>query len=370
MSTLTEELPRPGEQYRFIVESADEAVRILRERLGESARVVSVRQVEGAGLARFLRAPKLEVIAEVVGEEPEPPSKESFPETSDVTIGEEEVFTEAAAPAGEPEVTPLIPQPPPGEELSRLLIRGGLPAVMLATLKNSASWSRLAELPLHLALNEVALLLRDEYQKQPQRPLEQRVAFIGAAGTGKTTSLCKWLAVDVFVRRRHAAVLKVDLDRANPSDGLTVFCEALGVPLSRSLEDLPPLLPNERIYVDMPGITLGDAKELGSYQEALDHLSVTSRVVVVNAAYEASVIKQIYEAGERLGATHVVFTHLDELSHWGKLWEFILGHDLTPLFLSSGQSIAGDFIEEVFPSILARTFPVGGSGNAKRKNGL
>ncbi|MGH7936940.1 MAG: hypothetical protein ACRD5Z_14540, partial [Bryobacteraceae bacterium] len=108
----------------------------------------------------------------------------------------------------------------------------------------------------------------------------------------------------------------------------------------------------------------------GSYQEALDHLSVTSRVVVVNAAYEASVIKQIYEAGERLRATHVVFTHLDELSHWGKLWEFILGHDLTPLFLSSGQNIAGDFIEEVFPSILARTFPVGGSANAKRKNGL
>jgi len=38
----------------------------------------------------------------------------------------------------------------------------------------------------------------------------------------------------------------------------------------------------------------------------------------------------------------------------------LLGHDLTPLFLSSGQNIAGDFVEEVFPSVLARTF--GGAG--------
>ena len=66
MSVLAKEKPpTAGEQYRFIVASADEAVRILRERLGENARVVSVRQVEGAGLSKFLRAPKLEVIAEV-----------------------------------------------------------------------------------------------------------------------------------------------------------------------------------------------------------------------------------------------------------------------------------------------------------------
>jgi len=59
MPVLVEEEPKVGDQYRFVVRSADEAVRILRERLGEKARVVSVRQVEGPGLARFLRAPKL-----------------------------------------------------------------------------------------------------------------------------------------------------------------------------------------------------------------------------------------------------------------------------------------------------------------------
>src|SRR5215467_9451467 len=90
MPALVEDMPRTGAQYRFVVRSADEAVRILRERLGEKARVVSVRQVEGAGLARFLRAPKLEVIAEIVGEnEPAASAKiEDLAENIHVTLPE------------------------------------------------------------------------------------------------------------------------------------------------------------------------------------------------------------------------------------------------------------------------------------------
>jgi flagellar biosynthesis GTPase FlhF len=53
------------QRYRFVVGSAEEAVSVLRQRFGARARVVSVRQVEGRGLARFLQAPKLEVIAAV-----------------------------------------------------------------------------------------------------------------------------------------------------------------------------------------------------------------------------------------------------------------------------------------------------------------
>jgi flagellar biosynthesis protein FlhF len=376
MSTLIEEMPKAGEQYRFVVESAKEAVGVLRERLGDNARVISVRQVEGAGLAKFLRAPKLEVIAEVVGAPPPPETvvEESRCEEVNVNVPEELPATalvpEPAPVAIETEDSLSVSEPIPGEDLARLLARAGLSPVMLATIKSQPSWTQIAELPLQMALNEITLVMRDEFRRQPERALGSRVAFIGAAAAGKTTALCKWLAADVFVRRHQAAVLKVDLERANPSDGLAVFCEALGVPLSRSLADLPVLLPNEKVYVDLPGIGLGDENEIALYSQALAELAVTSRVLVINAAYEASIIRQIYEAGARLGATHVVFTHLDELTQWGKLWEFVLGRDLTPLFLSSGQSIAGDFAEAVFPSILARTFPSAGSEIAKTEAAL
>jgi len=55
----------PGQKYKFIVKSAEEAAAIIRDKLGETAQVISVRQVEGEGLARFLKSPKLEIIAQV-----------------------------------------------------------------------------------------------------------------------------------------------------------------------------------------------------------------------------------------------------------------------------------------------------------------
>ena len=54
-----------AKRFRLVVRSAEEAVRVIREKLGESARVLSVRQVGGEGLRKFISSPKLEVIAEL-----------------------------------------------------------------------------------------------------------------------------------------------------------------------------------------------------------------------------------------------------------------------------------------------------------------
>ena len=51
-------------RYRLVVRSAEEAVRMIREKLGK-CQGCSVRQTGGEGLKRFISSPKLEVIAEV-----------------------------------------------------------------------------------------------------------------------------------------------------------------------------------------------------------------------------------------------------------------------------------------------------------------
>ena len=67
MQTISEKTDqiKAGKRYKLIVRSAEEAVRIIREKLGDHAKVLSVRQVGGEGLKRFISSPKLEVIAEV-----------------------------------------------------------------------------------------------------------------------------------------------------------------------------------------------------------------------------------------------------------------------------------------------------------------
>ncbi len=54
-----------SKRFRLVVRSAEEAVRLIKEKLGDDAKVVSVRQFGGEGLKRFISSPKLEVIAEM-----------------------------------------------------------------------------------------------------------------------------------------------------------------------------------------------------------------------------------------------------------------------------------------------------------------
>src|SRR3982751_3628761 len=69
-ATQPETALSPGATYRFIVRSAEEAVQTIRERLGENAKVLSVRQLPGEGIAGLFSKPKLEVISQIPQLEP------------------------------------------------------------------------------------------------------------------------------------------------------------------------------------------------------------------------------------------------------------------------------------------------------------
>jgi flagellar biosynthesis protein FlhF len=341
------------QRYRFVVRSADEAVEILREKFGPNARVVSVRQVEGKGLARFLSAPKLEVTAEVVAS-----AEVTESESAPVPAPESAAPPQAPVSAESPVEHDEIPQPVAVSRLVRLVRSAGISAPVMARLQAHEAWSEIERLPAGRALGRVAALLSAELQKSPRRPLGNRIVFLGGPGAGKTTALCKLLAADIFVRQQSGAVLKLDLDCANPSDGLSVFCDAMGVSCARGVMDLPELDEATRIYVDLPGLSLDDAAQTERLAEELTTVVPTSHVLVVNAAYDGNIIKHLCRAGEAIGCTHLVLTHCDELIHWGKLCDVLLGSGLTPLFLSTGQNVAGDLEENVIPAILARTFPM------------
>lgn len=342
------------QRYRFVVSSADEAVILLREKLGANARVVSVRQVEGKGLARFLSAPKLEVTAEVTA----PPDAVSSSAEAAPAAKASSAPASAPAVASEMEPAPSAIETRTGESrLVRLIRAAGISTTVLGRLQAHESWSEIERLPAGRALGRVAALLSAELKRTPRRALGNRIVFLGSPGSGKTTALCKLLAADIFVRQQAGAVLKLDLESANPSDGLSVFCDAMGVPCVRAVNDVPELREDTMLYVDLPGLSLDDGEQIERLAEELTPLAPTAHVLVVNAAYDASVIKHLCRAGEQIGCTHLVLTHCDELIHWGKLWDILLGSELTPLFLGTGQNVAGDLEENVIPAILARTFP-------------
>lgn len=348
MSSPTPRLA-PG-TYKFTVKSIDQAVSLIREKLGPTARVLSVRSVEASGLKKLFSTPKLEVIAQI-----DQPSAESLSasHTPLVAVSSEPALPQDPAPISKNRLTPL----PASLGLTGLLRRSGITETALTRLQAGANWEELNTLPLHRALAETSRLLRTHVESRTARPSLSRAAFLGAPGVGRTTALCKWLAQEVFRRARLGHVVSVEFDRPNPLGPLPVFSEALGVPLAHFPCETEAAVPNGFVYFDLPGLSPRRPADNAPLAAFLDRERITERVLVLNAAYDRASLRDAYTAGRDLGATHLVFTHLDEVPQWGKLWDYLFDESIEPLFLGTGPSLTGDCEEDVPGAIVRRTLP-------------
>lgn len=362
----------PG-AYKFTVKSAEEAVALIRERLGPTARVLSVRSIEATGLKRLFRAPRLEVIAQVDPTGTSAPAEQPRLRISSSEMAAPDVDSDSAADDAAEAETPARPRPgtpdhprrtfhrdemrTPPLGLSGLLRRSGITETALNRLQAGPNWDELNTLPLHRALAETSRLLRQHVDARQQRPPLSRAAFLGAPGVGRTTALCKWIAQEVFRRARLGHVVSVEFDRPNPLGPLPVFSEALGVPLAHFPCETRPAVPGGFVYFDLPGISPCRPKDNAPIGDFLDREDIRERVLVLNAAYDRASLRDAYAAGRDLGATHVVFTHLDEVPQWGKLWDYLFDTDIEPLFLATGPSLTGDCEEDVPGAIVRRTLP-------------
>jgi flagellar biosynthesis protein FlhF len=350
MSTSSQPLG-PG-AYKFTVKSTAEAVALIRERLGPTARVLSVRPVEARGWRRLFAAPRLEVVAQVDA----PASRLESVSSETAAPSLPELRAAGMAPGAtarrtrQNRVTGSL-------GLSGLLRRSGVSESTLLRLESHAGWAQLTSLPLHRALAETSSLLRAQAGTRAPRAPVSRAAFLGTAGVGRTTALCKWMSVDICRRARLGHVVSVEFDRPNPLGPLPVFAEALGVPLAHFPCATEPAVPGGFVYFDLPPLSFARPADNATLAAWLDRESIRERVLVLNAAYDRATLRESYAAGRDLGATHLVFTHLDEVPQWGKLWDYLFDEEVEPLFLATGPSLTGDCEEDVPAAIARRTLP-------------
>ncbi len=359
-------------KYRLVVRSAEEAVRLIREKLGDHARVTSVRQVGGEGLKRFISSPKLEVIAEVGGkaEEDKALPENVSNELSSVEYNRMESHSElpqddstTLATVQSTKTTGNLVPDISGDaqqsdtDLVRILSRSGFDEALLQRLQSWSNWHEISDLPMADALKEITKGLADRLVMRKQEGLSQSIALIGTPGVGKTTTLCKLLAHEVFINKRVPNVLKIENGIPNPDDALRIFCEVIGVTLYREVENCPAATDLNPLFVDVPGLSMTDASEWEKAGQVLEHKKVDSRILVVNSAYDSSVLSRTLNLASHAKATHLAITHFDELSNSTKLWPLLLDSSLLAFCVCNGQNVTGDFSTGVVNQLIARTFP-------------
>lgn len=368
--------------YQFIADNAAQAVEQIRRQLGSRAVVLNIRQLPAGGLSRLWSKPRIEVLA---GLEPEA----GAPTPASPDAGNRLDVQDAAT-----SFVPGLEPPEAGGVAQPALLNGAelftrqMQAASQSPVKLNGSGSdwRMPEVlrdmglaPLHVhqfaeqlearhgdrppvsLREEIPLacsVLADFWDRKPIAPASSSIhLFVGPFGAGKTTVICKWLTQVTLLAGHSARVWRLDGATANTAESLSVYGEILGVPVARSLsfgDGVPP----EIGFIDLPGVDWRDASAVRDLARRLTELPAAQVHLVLNAAYESSILLAQAQAFRQLPVQDIILTHLDEEPRWGKLWNLVLGTNFRVGWLSAGQNVPGTFVAASAGEILARQFAV------------
>lgn len=388
--------------HTFLAESVADAVTQIRETLGPEAVVLNVRRLPVEGFARLWQKPRIEVLAHV----PEFPATSAPAPATPPAPDEVQISALAELRAEMRQIRDSIQKPAPGSSPvsasgadqasfspaydsgtpGNLTNRASHPTTpgdgewrVGAFLENSGLLpvhaDRIVE-ELRATYGEAAPIAFSEELELARQVLTRHWrnsrpdtggphVFIGAPGVGKTTALCKWLAQTALVEGRQAAVWRLDGHVSNTAESLSVFSEILGVSVERFAPANGELPDAEVLFVDLPGVNPNDATALSQLAQRLAALPNAQVHLVLNAAYENSLLLAQARAFAGLPVADVILTHLDEETRWGKIWNLVLGTNCTVRFLASGQNIPGDFTPAQAEVVLNRHFPAKSTVSAR-----
>jgi len=181
--------------------------------------------------------------------------------------------------------------------------------------------------------------------------------LVGPAGSGKTTCLCKWLTQTALVEGRLARVWRLDGATANMAESLSVYCDILGVASERNWEAGLPALTEDIGFIDVPGVDWRNPIAVKELAGQLKQFGQPHVHLVLNGAYESTILLAQIRAFSELPIEDLVISHLDEVSKWGKIWNLVLGTNYTIRHFSTGQNIPGDFCDASAEALLDRQLP-------------
>jgi len=175
-----------------------------------------------------------------------------------------------------------------------------------------------------------------------------RVAFVGATGVGKTTTLAK-IAVRWVLRHgaRDIALVAADPVRMGAHDQLRSLAQLLGVPVytPESFDQLPTLLSrlSERlILIDTPGSSARDSQLAGRLAVLSNSASKLETALVLAASTQAGAIEETVRRFAPANPSCCVLTKLDEAASLGGVLSALIRARMPVSYMSEGQRVPED----------------------------
>jgi flagellar biosynthesis protein FlhF len=326
-----------------------EAMRRLREELGEQAVILHTKTLAGSGLDGLIRGPRVEILGAV----DEPDTRAGTP-----------ALVLPAPPVEAPSAV-AVPLPASAGEASR---RADI-AARLARFQAAVPTAPLATAGPVEAPSPASGPVRGRIGFAPSpwdrmADRARRIAFVGPTGAGKTTTLAKVAALAQLDHGRRVSLVTIDTYRIGAVPQLASYAEILGVPLhiAHTPEELAAALDAsgdaDLVYIDTTG-----RSPLGSGVDGLRPFLATAApddvCLVVSATTRPIDALRAAASYGRLSPNRLCVTKLDETDHHDTVPALAEGTGLPLTWLGTGQNVPDD-LEQANPGRIAALAAAGG----------
>jgi flagellar biosynthesis protein FlhF len=246
----------------------------------------------------------------------------------------------------------LAPGLKTADEISPTLIKHGFAPEVIAALTDAMQKSRASsprerlEQGLAVLLPPVALL----------RSGGERLALIGPAGVGKTTSIIKLTIYETQRRECRVGWVSTDQRRLATGDVLAVYAGILAVRYEtatdrRELKQAFDRLSGcDLVLVDTAGVNPRDPKGMRNLSKLLHGFPDLRRMLLMSAATSGAEMTDHLARYRKDGLHGLIFTKLDECRYFGPAVSAAVSSGVPLSYVASGQNFVGD-IEVAEPAI-------------------
>jgi flagellar biosynthesis protein FlhF len=367
-----------------------EAMKKIREELGNDAVILNTKMVQTGGFFGFFKKKNLEVIAAIDPKpkvEPKPVVKEKVKKIP--TTASRQEFDEVEAPASFEKRTGVVQKDKSTDDLMKeinelkMLIKGIPPAQeshksyhFPDPIQSAQRLLVEQEVNKNLQNKWLSNLLEKWYtaggsadEKNIQQWLKELidsemetiqfggisfvkkyVNVVGPTGVGKTTTLAKIAAECVIKHKKKVAFITTDTYRIAAIEQLKTYASILNIPIEvcYNLEDFKKAKEAFNDYdivlIDTAGRNFRNQQYVEDLKKIIDFKSDMQTFLVLSLTSKQRDMMEIYKQFSLIPIDQFIFTKTDETESYGAILNMITQYNKGVAYLTNGQNVPDDMI--------------------------
>lgn len=197
---------------------------------------------------------------------------------------------------------------------------------------------------------EVAAFLKDRIQ-EGILPSTRIVYVAGPTGVGKTTTIAKLAAEQMFKNQRKVGFITSDTYRISAVEQLRTYASILNVPLEvvQSPGDTQRAISRlehcDLIFMDTAGRNYRNELLVSELQSLLAPVENSETFLVMSMTAKSMDMVQITEHFSKYGLDKIIFTKMDETGTCGPLFNLLHRFPLKLAYVANGQNVPDDLLK-------------------------